>query len=58
MEDAEEETSEDGDFDYDPDNDHSQDLGQNHLVVDFSEVLNIIKDLKCFMTQKFDAQDL
>lgn len=27
-------------------------------MVDFSEVLNEIKDLKGFMTQKFDAQDL
>ncbi|KEH19367.1 hypothetical protein MTR_8g051775 [Medicago truncatula] len=51
-------SSVDGEFDYDPDNDHSQDLSQNHSVVDFSEVLNEIKDLKGFMTQKFDAQDL
>lgn len=55
MEDFEEQTSEDGNFDYDPDNDHCQDLSQHYSVVDFSEVLNGIKDLKGFMTQKFDA---
>lgn len=59
MEDVEEETSDVEDFDCDPDNDEDvQDSNQNHPMVDLSEVLNGMKDLKRFMTQNFDAQDL
>jgi len=59
MEDVEEETSDVEDFDYDPDDDEDvQGSNQNHPMVDLSEVLNGMKDLKRFMTQNFDAQDL
>ena len=58
MVDAEEETSDDDDSDYDPENDHNQGHGENHQMMDSNEVMNGIRDLKRFMTQKFDAQDM
>jgi len=51
MEDVENE-EDDSDSDYDPDR------NQDHQGVDLSEVMNGMRDLKMFMTQRFDAQDL
>jgi len=58
MEDAEEDTSDDEDLDYDPENDHHQTHDQHHSKEVLGEVLNGIKDLKKYMTQRFDAQEL
>jgi len=59
MDDAEEgEASDDDDLDYDPENDHDQGYGQNHPMMDLSEVMTGMRDLKLFMTQKFYAQDM
>jgi len=57
MEDGEE-TSDDEDLDYDPENYDYQGINQNHSNKSLSEVLLGIKNLKKYMSQKFDAQDL
>jgi len=57
MEDGEE-TSDDEDLDYDPENYDYLVGNQNHSSQSPSEVLLGIKDLKKYMSQKFDAQDL
>ena len=59
IEDVVDEDEED-DYDFDPDHDHSHVHihDKNHKMVDLSVVIDGMRDLKMFMTQKLDAQDM